>query len=123
METLAVGRSVIAHRGLAGFLWYEKGIRSENFVPPAEAGDYLRLAYFFSPAVFEPYLRDGEPRPLALGGGYTLMEDRIWRRFYEDRQDLAFLRSELNPYLPRPASGFALNERAAALMGPGENPR
>jgi hypothetical protein len=122
LETLAAGRRVIAHRGLAGFLWYEKGIRSENFIPPTEAGDYLRLVYFFSPAVFEPYLRDGEPRPLALGGGYTLMEDRIWRRFYEDRQGFVFLRSELNPYLPRPASGFSINERAAACMSRGKAP-
>ncbi|MDR1428912.1 MAG: hypothetical protein LBI85_01360 [Spirochaetaceae bacterium] len=123
METLAAGRRVIAHRGLAGFLWYEKGVRSENFIPPEEEGEYLRLVYFFSPTVFEPYLRNGEERPLALGGAYTLIEDSVWRRFYQDRRDLAFLRSELNPYLPRPASGFSINERAASLMGSGESPR
>jgi hypothetical protein len=122
LETLAAGRRVIAHRGLAGFLWYEKGVRSENFIPPAEAGDYLRLAYFFSPVVFEPYLRGGEPRPAAVGGGYTLMEEYVWRRFYQDRRDLVFLRSELNPYLPRPASGFALNEKAAARISPVSGP-
>jgi hypothetical protein len=119
-ETLTAGRRVIAHRGLAGFLWYEKGVRSENFIPPAEAGEYLRVVYFFSPAIFEPYLRDGEARPIVLGGAYTLIEDRIWRRFYKDRGDLVFLRSELNPYLPRPPSGFSINERAADLMGPVE---
>jgi hypothetical protein len=119
LGTLAAGRRIIAHRGLAGFLWYEQGLRSENFVPPPEEGDYLRLVYHFSPGIFEPYLRDGEARPVALGGGYTLLEDRLWRRFYQDRRDLVFLRSEMNPYLPRPPSGFALNERAAALMGPG----
>jgi hypothetical protein len=117
LEIPAAGRRIIAHRGLAGFLWYEKGIRSENFIPPPGEGEYLRVVYFFSPAVFEPYLRDGEKRPLVLGGGYTLIEDSIWRRFYQDRRDLVFLRSELNPYLPRPAAGFSINEGAAVCMG------
>jgi hypothetical protein len=117
LETLAAGRRIIAHRGLAGFLWFEKGIRSENFIPPAEeTGRYLRLVYFLSPETFEPYIHSGEKRPVALGGGYTLIEEHIWQRFYQDRRDLQFLKSELNPFLPRPASGFSINERIAALM-------
>jgi hypothetical protein len=123
LETLAGGRRVIAHRGLAGFLWFEKGIRSENFIPPEEeAGRYLRLVYFFSPETFEPYLRSGESRPVALGGGYTLIEEYIWQRFYHDRRDLQFLKSELNPFLPRPESGFSINEKTSALMT-GKTPR
>jgi hypothetical protein len=123
LETLAAGRRIIAHRGLAGFLWFEKGIRSENFIPPAEETDrYLRLVYFLSPETFEPYIHSGEERPIALGGGYTLIEENIWQRFYQDRRDLQFLKSELNPFLPRPASGFSINERTAALMGSEKNP-
>jgi hypothetical protein len=116
LETLAAGRRVIAHRGLAGFLWYEMGIRSENFIPPAEEGPYLRLVYFFAPETLEPYVRDGEPRPVALNRSYTLVEEYIWQRFYRDRQDIQFLKSELNPFLPRPASGFSINEETALLM-------
>jgi hypothetical protein len=121
LETLAAGRRLIAHRGLAGFLWFEKGIRTENFIPPAEESSrYLRLAFFFPPEIFEPYLRGGEPRPIALGG-YTLIEEYIWQRFYQDRRDLRFLKSELNPWLPRPATGFFINEKTAALMSPVSN--
>ncbi|MDR1239045.1 MAG: hypothetical protein LBK27_02945 [Treponema sp.] len=119
LKTLAAGRRIIAHRGLAGFLWFEKGIRSENFIPPPEEADrYLRLVYFFSPETFEPYRRDEEPRPRVPGGGYTLVEEYLWQRFYQDRRDIQFLKSEINPWLPRPASGFSINEKVAALMSP-----
>jgi hypothetical protein len=121
LETLASGRRIIAHRGLAGFLWYEKGIRSENFIPPAEEGAYLRLVYFFAPETLAAYVRDGEPRPMALGR-YTLVEEYIWQRFYRNRQDILLLKSELNPYLPRPPSGFSINEKTAALMSPVSQP-
>jgi hypothetical protein len=117
LESLAAGRRIIAHRGLAGFLWYEKGIRSENFVPPAEEEAYLRLVYFFSPRTLEPYVQSGEERPIALGS-YTLVEESVWQRFYRDRGDIVFFRSELNPDLPRPASGFSINEKTALFMSP-----
>jgi hypothetical protein len=117
IEALASGRRIIARRGLSGFLWYEKGVRSENFIPPEEEAPYLRLVYFFSPETLEPYVRDGESRPIALGS-YTLVEEYIWQRFYRNRQDLRLLKSEFNPYLPRPASGFSINEEIARLMSP-----
>jgi hypothetical protein len=53
IETYAEGRRLVVHRGLAGFLWYEKGIRSENFLPVTETPKYLRLVYAFSPDIFE----------------------------------------------------------------------
>jgi hypothetical protein len=112
------GRRVIAHRGLAGFLWFEKGIWSENFIPSSDSGLYLRLVYAFSPEIFEPYLNAEDPRPVRVSGTYTLIEEYVWQRFYRDRQDLHFLKSELNPYLPRPASGFRINPKMARLMSP-----
>jgi hypothetical protein len=122
LETLAKGRRVIAHRGLAGFLWYEKGIRSENFIPPGERERYVRLVYAFSPVLLEPYLREGDPYPVVINETYTLVEEYIWQRFYEERRDLYFLKSELNPYLPRPVSGFVINPGMAALMSPLSEP-
>jgi hypothetical protein len=49
----------------------------------------------------EPYVRDRESRPIALGS-YTLVEEYTWQRFYRDRQDIRLLKSEFNPYLPPP---------------------
>ncbi|GHU05247.1 hypothetical protein FACS1894147_11240 [Spirochaetia bacterium] len=118
IEALTSGRRVIAHRGLAGFLWYEKGIRSENFLPVSEHEKYLRLVYAFSPEIFESYLQDGEPAPITINRTYTLIEEYLWQRFYQDRRELYFLKSELNPYLSRPVSGFVINERIAALLSP-----
>jgi hypothetical protein len=118
IENLARGRRLIAHRGLAGFLWYEKGIRSENFIPTENPDTYLRLVYAFAPEILEPYLAPGDPVPLALGARYTLAEEYIWQRFYMDRQDLHFLKSELNPWLPRPASGFLINQEVSRFLSP-----
>jgi hypothetical protein len=119
LEKPAKGRRVIAHRGLAGFLWYEKGIWSENFIAaPGEEDKYLRLVYAFSPEIFEPYLAEGDPPPVSINKTYTLMEEYIWQRFYQDRQGLYFLKSELNPWLPRPGSGFVINRKTAGLMSP-----
>jgi len=118
IETQVRGRRVIAHRGLSLFLWYEKGIRSENFLPAADEDKYLRLVYAFSPDILESYVRIGESPPVAINKTYTLIEENIWQRFYQDRGDLHFLKSELNPYLPRPISGFTINEEVAAVLSP-----
>ena len=118
IEAMVKGRRLIVHRGLAGFLWYEKGIRSENFRPLDGEDRYLRMVYAFSPEIFESYLEADDPMPLSVNNTYTLMEEKIWQRFYRDRQDLFFLKSELNPFLPRPVSGFVINEKIAALLSP-----
>jgi hypothetical protein len=118
IETLVRGRRLVAHRGLAGYLWYEKGIWAENFTPAEERGRYLRVVYALSPEIFEPWLKEGDPRPVRISGRYTLIEEYIWQRFYREKQDLRFLRSELNPYLPRPASAFTLNISLASRMSP-----
>ena len=122
IETYAKGRRVIAHRGLAGFLWYEKGIRSENFLPAGSEDKYLRLVYAFSPEILEPYVQDGEGPPIVINNTYMLIEEKIWQRFYHDRRELYFLKSELNPYLPRPVSGFVINENVAAALSPVSDP-
>jgi hypothetical protein len=116
IETYAEGRRLIVHRGFAGFLWYEKGIRSENFLPVTETPRYLRLVYAFSPDVFEFYLEPGDPQPIPINKTYTLIEEYIWQRFYQDRKKLHFLKSEMNPFLPRPLSAFMINEEVASLL-------
>jgi hypothetical protein len=118
IEELARGRRLIAHRGLAGFLWFEKGIWAENFAPAEEDRRYLRVVYAFAPEIFEPYLRAGDAPPVRISKTYTLIEESLWRRFYEEKKDLRFLKSELNPYLPRPRSGFVINRDIAWLMSP-----
>jgi len=118
IETQVRGRRVVAHRGLSLFLWYEKGIRSENFLPAGDEDKYLRLVYAFSPDILELYVRIGESPPVAINKTYTLIEENIWQRFYQDRRDLHFLKSELNPFLPRPMSGFTINEEVAAVLSP-----
>ncbi len=118
IEDLVRGRRVIAHRGLAGFLWYEKGIWSENFTPRTEQDSYLRIVFAFAPEIFDVYVNEGEPYPIALNSRYTLMEEYLWQRFYRDRGDLYFLTSELNPWQPRPQSGFIINRKIAELLSP-----
>ncbi|MDR1429296.1 MAG: hypothetical protein LBI85_03320 [Spirochaetaceae bacterium] len=118
IETLARGRRLIAHRGLAGFLWYEKGIWAENFIPSGENGRYLRVVYAFTPEIFEPYLEEGDTLPVRISRSYTLIEEYLWQRFYREKRDLRFLRSELNPCLPRPVSSFAINREIARRMSP-----
>ncbi|MCL1836416.1 MAG: hypothetical protein FWG46_02580 [Treponema sp.] len=118
IEDLAGGRRLIVHRGLAGFLWYEKGIRSENFLPAVEPDRYLRLVYAFSPDILEYYLESDDPPPVQIDRTYTLMEEYIWQRFYEDRRELHFLKSEMNPFLPRPVSAFVINEEVSAVLSP-----
>ena len=116
IETLAHGRRLIVHRGLAGFLWYEKGIRSENFLPAEEPAKYLRLVYAFSPDILEFYAEPGDPPPVQINKTYMLIEEYIWQRFYHDRRELHFLKSELNPFLPRPASAFLINEKISQVL-------
>jgi hypothetical protein len=118
IEELARGRRLVAHRGLAGFLWYEKGIWAENFTPVEEAERYLRVVYAFSPETFEPYRGPKDARPVRISKNYTLIEEYLWQRFYQEKKGLHFLRSELNPYLPRPVSAFAINRKIAFLMSP-----
>jgi hypothetical protein len=118
IETLARGKRLIAHRGLAGFLWYEKGIWAENFTPAEESDRYLRVVYAFAPEIFEPYLGPDDAPPLRISRRYTLVEESLWQRFYREKKNLRFLGSELNPYLPRPASAFAINRDIAILMSP-----
>jgi hypothetical protein len=115
-------RRLIVHRGLAGFLWYEKGIRSENFLPVEKPEKYLRLVYAFSPDILGFYLEPGDPRPIPINRTYMLIEEYIWQRFYQDRRDLYFLQSELNPFLPRPVSAFAINEDVSAILSPVSDP-
>jgi hypothetical protein len=57
------GRPVIVHRGLASLLWYEFTQRAENFVPPHQRRDYLRLVRSLSYDVFQN-LQDAPPAPL-----------------------------------------------------------
>jgi hypothetical protein len=122
IEDHVKNRRLIAHRGLAGFLWYEKGIRSENFLPVDKPEKYLRLVYAFSPDILEFYLEPGDPLPIPINRTYMLIEEYIWQRFYMDRQDLYFLQSELNPFLPRPVTAFAINEDVAAMLSPISDP-
>ena len=121
IETQVSGRRLIAHRGLAGYLWYEKGIRSENFIPASDNEKYLRLVYAFSPDILNAYLEPDDPPPVQINRTYTLMEEYIWQRFYQERQDLRFLKSELNPFLPRPVSAFAINEAVSLKLSPGSD--
>jgi hypothetical protein len=122
IEGLAKNRRIIAHRGLAGFLWYEKGIRSEYFLPTDKAEKYLRIVYAFSPDILELYLEPGDPPPIQINKNYTLIEEYIWQRFYQDRRDLFFLQYWLNPFLPRPATAFTINEKTAAMLSPVSDP-
>jgi hypothetical protein len=122
IEDHVENRRLIAHRGLAGFLWYEKGIRSENFLPAEETEKYLRLVYAFSPDILEFYLEPNDPPPVPINKTYMLIEEYIWQRFYRDRRDLYFLQSELNPFLPRPVTAFAIDEKVSALLSPVSDP-
>jgi hypothetical protein len=122
IEDLAKNRRLIAHRGLAGFLWYEKGIRSEYFLPTDKSEKYLRIVYAFSPDILELYLEPGDPPPIQINKNYTLIEEYIWQRFYQDRRDLFFLQYWMNPFLPRPATAFTINEKTAAMLSPVADP-
>jgi hypothetical protein len=69
------------------------------------------------PEIFIPYL-EGEELPGFSSGSYTLVPEIVWKRFYGQNRDMYFLKSELNPYLPRPSSGFAIVEEAAVVLSP-----
>jgi general stress protein CsbA len=114
----AAGRRLIVHRGLAGFLWYEKGIRSENFLPVKDPERYLRLVYAFSPDVLELYMEPDDSAPVPINKTYMLIEEHIWQRFYQDRRELHFLKSELNPFQSRPVSAFVINEEISDILSP-----
>jgi hypothetical protein len=120
---LARGRRLVAHRGLAGYLWYEHGIWTENFTPATgDADRYSRIVYGFTPEILDRYLDPEDAPAVKLPGPYTLVAEVVWQRFYAERRDLSFLKSELNPWLPRPVSGFAINTEAAAALSPVSQP-
>lgn len=116
---LADGKRLVAHRGLAGFLWFEHGVWTENFTPEADAADgFKRIVYGFGPEILAPYCESGDAEPVVVNGLYCVVDETVWRRFYAERSGLRFMASELNPWMPRPATAFRIDPVAAAIMSP-----
>lgn len=121
LPAAAAGRRVVAHRGLAGYLWYELGIWAENFTPTEQIERYDRLVYAFRPELLQRYLPD-DAQPGVLDRfvtrDYLLAPEPLWQAFYRDHRHLTLLRSELNPYQARPATGFRINPSTARALSP-----
>ncbi len=118
LEYYTHGKKLVAHRGLAGYLWFEKGIWTENFMPTKNTNEYYRLVYGFKEEMFTRFVNEEETFPGFSTENYLLIPETVWQRFYQQHQDLLFLKSEINPFLPRPVTGFRINEDAALIMSP-----
>ena len=95
-QHVAADESLVAHRGLCGFLWFETGRRCENFQPVGEPDGWWRVAYGFGPAQLES---SGPVVPLRPA--YLLVPESAWRDFAA-HHDYSLIRHPLNPYRPRP---------------------
>lgn len=117
----ASGRRVVAHRGLAGYLWYELGIWAENFAPTNQIERYDRLVYAFRPELLQRYLPEGaDPGVLDrfVTRNYLLVPEPLWQTFSRDHRHLTLVQSELNPYQARPVTGFRINAATARVLSP-----
>lgn len=121
LPAAAAGRRVVAHRGLAGYLWYELGIWAENFAPTEQIERYDRLVYAFRPELLQRYLPEGaDPGVLDrfVTRDYLLVPEPLWQAFSRDHRHLTLVQSELNPYQARPTTGFRINAATARALSP-----
>ncbi len=106
-DAVPAGWSVLAARGLAGFIWYELGVPSENFEPAADSPrKYARLAWGTGPAMYrDDDGPDGSP-PLRFGP-WTLVAETAWDRLRAARPNLLAVRGGRNDLPARPADSPA----------------
>jgi hypothetical protein len=113
IREITMNRPIIVHRGLASLLWYEFGQRAENFIPPVGREKYLRLVKGLRYDLFRNL--EGAPTdPIWQNERYILIEESLWILFEEKHRGKNFLQSDFNPNIPRPSTGYSLNEAVAA---------
>lgn len=108
--TIPSGSRVIAHRGLCGFIWAEADILCENFQPPPPHAGWWRVAYGFGPRWFAPHLQAGEPPPIEVLPGYTLVWEPHWQRFCAaEGGEFLLTQDPRNPFRARPSFVYGPN--------------
>lgn len=121
------GWSVLAPRGLAGFIWYELGVPTENFqAAPDSPRSYARLAWGAGPAMFRDDDGPLGSRPLRFGP-WTLVTEEAWKQMIRRRPNLLAARDGRNELPLRPADApsprYELFDRPLPRKSPDANAR
>ncbi|MEC7987458.1 MAG: hypothetical protein VX278_19975 [Myxococcota bacterium] len=100
---IASSQRVVAHRGVCGYISAYGGIHCENFDPQEDIDLWWRVVYGLGARQINPYVQSGEEVVIPLVRGYSLVQERVYRRFREENKNrYSLLRHPRNPYRPRP---------------------